>query len=109
MCELRSENEQTVAMLDKKLTEFKKTVKEEEELEDAIARNDATQVELSDQKNVLNQRLVTMERELEQTHTLMQEREQTMTTINRQLSSDLERTQHLFDHKVSFDDTKVSE
>jgi len=110
MCELRSENEQTVAMLNKKLTEFKKTVKaKEEELDDAIVKNDDTQDELNDQKNALNQRLALMERELEQTRTLMQEREQTMTTINRQLSSDLERTQHLFDHKVSFDDTKVSE
>jgi len=30
-----------------------------------------------------------------------------MTTINRQLSTDLERTQRLFDHKVAFDDTRV--
>ena len=45
MCELRSENEQTVAMLNKKLTEFKKTVKaKEEELDDAIVKNDDTQV-----------------------------------------------------------------
>lgn len=110
MCELRSENEQTVAMLDKKLSEFKAKVKEkEDEFEGFASTNDKAMAELNDQRNVLNQRLAMMERELEQTRTLMQEREQTMTTINRQLSTDLERTQHLFDHKVAFDDTRVSE
>eukprot|EP00656_Telonema_subtile_P001761 TRINITY_DN10762_c0_g2_i1.p1 TRINITY_DN10762_c0_g2~~TRINITY_DN10762_c0_g2_i1.p1 ORF type:complete len:930 (+),score=259.29 TRINITY_DN10762_c0_g2_i1:130-2919(+) len=110
MCELRSENEQTVAMLDKKLSEFKAKVKEkEDEYEGFASTNDQMQAELNDQKNALNQRLSMNERELEQTRTLMQEREQTMTTINRQLSTDLERTQHLFDHKVAFDDTRVTE
>eukprot|EP00658_Telonema_sp_P-2_P011778 TRINITY_DN1450_c0_g1_i4.p1 TRINITY_DN1450_c0_g1~~TRINITY_DN1450_c0_g1_i4.p1 ORF type:complete len:753 (+),score=281.99 TRINITY_DN1450_c0_g1_i4:261-2519(+) len=110
MCELRDENEQTVSMLDKKLTDFKSKVKEKEDEVDTLSgQTEKSMAELNDQKNVLNQRLVMMERELEQTRTLMQEREQTMTTINRQLSTDLERTQHLFDHKVAFDDTRVSE
>jgi len=110
MCQLRSENEQTVAMLDRKLSEFKKAVKEkEDEIDTTTSANEHTVADLNDQKSVLNQRLAMLDRELEQTRTLMQEREQTMTTINRQLSTDLERTQQLFEHKVAFDDTRVSE
>ena len=101
MCQLRSENEQTVAMLDRKLSEFKKTVKDkEDQIDSTTSFNEHTVAELNDQKTLLNQRLGMLDRELEQTRTLMQEREQTMTTINRQLSTDLERTQQLFDHKA---------
>lgn len=75
----------------------------------AKAAHETLIMELNDEKNLITSKNSAVERELEATRALMAEREQTMATINRQLSTDLERTQHLYDHKVAFDDTRVGE
>ena len=110
MCQLREGNQDSIDDLEGKLSGAKETAKKEaEERQKAKMAADAFMIELTDEKNACAQKLAAMDREMEATRALMAEREQTMTSINRQLSSDLEHTQHLYDYKVAFDDTRVAE
>lgn len=109
MFQLRDEHEQTISVLDQKLVQQKKVSNEKE---DSLTQNAQTHSalisELNDEKGAITTKVSSLEKEIENARTSMLEREQTMTTINRQLSTDLERTQRLFDHKVAFDDTRVT-
>jgi len=108
MLALQEENEEAVKQLEYSLGDADRTSREQNEV---LAMNvqecDAAIMELTDEKNSYVAKVGQMESEKEATRAFMSEREQTMTSINRQLSSDLEHTQHLYDHKVAFDDTKA--
>ena len=109
MCQLRVENDDSVETLDLKFEELGRHAEmREQDIIKCKMQCEASIMELTDEKTALGMKLQVMDRELEATRALMSEREQTMTTINRQLSTDLERTQHLYDHKVAFDDTRCA-
>lgn len=107
MHQLREGNQGSIEALENKLNDVKVAAKQEAETMLQLKnQSDMSLMELTDEKNACVAKLSAMDRELEATRALMAEKEQTMTSINRQLSSDLEHTQHLFDHKVAFDDTR---
>ena len=107
MHQLRESNQGGIDELENKLNSVKVAAKQEvETMLQLRNHSEASLMELTDEKNVCVAKLSAMDRELEATRALMVEKEQTMTSINRQLSSDLEHTQHLYDHKVAFDDTR---
>ena len=110
MFELRSEHDQTVVMLDRKLVDLKRTVaNKEDEITSQKMRNEQLVANASLEKDNLESRLSVVEREVQKVTAQLKDKEVTLTTINRQLSLDLERTQLLFDRKIPFDDTRLME
>jgi len=109
MFQLRTEHENIITKLDEKLNQSNQMKHDmDENMNKNVSQHSATIVDLNEEKDVIMVKVALLEKELENSRTNMIDREQTMTTINRQLSTDLERTQRLFDHKVAFDDTRVA-